>query len=52
MKLGNLEILQIPAGEMHNFAYLLFCPTSRQGLAVDPSLEPQNPTGRSRTETD
>ncbi|APG42712.1 MAG: MBL fold metallo-hydrolase [Syntrophotalea acetylenica] len=41
MKLGNLEILQIPAGEMHNFAYLLFCPTSRQGLAVDPSLEPQ-----------
>lgn len=41
MKVGNLEIVQIPAGEMKNFSYLLYCPVSRQGLAVDPSLEPQ-----------
>lgn len=41
MKVGALEILQIPAGEMANFAYLLYCPDSREGLAVDPSLEPQ-----------
>jgi glyoxylase-like metal-dependent hydrolase (beta-lactamase superfamily II) len=41
MKLGALEIIQIPAGEMNNFSYLLFCPATRQGLAVDPSLEPQ-----------
>lgn len=41
MKVGNLEIVQIPAGEMKNFSYLLYCPASRQGVAVDPSLEPQ-----------
>lgn len=41
MKVGALEIVQIPAGEMANFSYLLFCPDSRRGLAVDPSLEPQ-----------
>lgn len=41
MKIGRLEIVQIPAGEMNNFSYLLYCPISRQGLAVDPSLEPQ-----------
>jgi glyoxylase-like metal-dependent hydrolase (beta-lactamase superfamily II) len=41
MTLGALEILQIPAGEMANFAYLLFCLETRQGIAVDPSLEPQ-----------
>lgn len=42
MKVGALEIIQIPAGEMVNFAYLLFCPETRQGIAVDPSLEPQH----------
>ncbi|MDK2846893.1 MAG: hypothetical protein PWP34_246 [Desulfuromonadales bacterium] len=41
MKIGTLEIIQIPAGEMNNFSYLLFCPATRRGLAVDPSLEPQ-----------
>lgn len=34
------EIVQVPAGEMQNFAYLLFCPKSRVGLAVDPSFAP------------
>jgi glyoxylase-like metal-dependent hydrolase (beta-lactamase superfamily II) len=41
MTVGKLEIIQIPAGEMANFAYLLYCPATRQGMAVDPSLEPQ-----------
>lgn len=41
MKVGALEILQIPAGDMANFAYLLYCPVTRLGMAVDPSLEPQ-----------
>lgn len=34
----KLEIIQIPAGEMKNFAYLLFCPVTVEGLAVDPSF--------------
>ncbi len=37
-----LEIVQIPAGEMANFSYLVFCPKSRKGLAVDPSFAPEN----------
>jgi hydroxyacylglutathione hydrolase len=32
------EIIQIPAGEMKNFAYLLVCPVTGEGLAVDPSF--------------
>jgi len=42
MRVSALEIIQIPAGEMANFSYLLFCPETRQGIAVDPSLEPQH----------
>ncbi|NIQ97458.1 MAG: MBL fold metallo-hydrolase, partial [Desulfuromonadales bacterium] len=37
----NLEIIQIPAGEMDNFAYLIFCPESGEGVAVDPSFAPE-----------
>jgi hydroxyacylglutathione hydrolase len=37
-----MEIVQIRAGQMDNFSYLLYCPVSRRGVAVDPSLEPQN----------
>jgi hydroxyacylglutathione hydrolase len=36
-----LEIVQIRAGQMANFSYLLYCPISRRGAAVDPSFEPQ-----------
>jgi hydroxyacylglutathione hydrolase len=36
-----LEIVQIRAGQMANFSYLLYCPISRLGVAVDPSFEPQ-----------
>jgi hydroxyacylglutathione hydrolase len=41
MRVGELEIIQIAAGEMANFAYLIYHPASRLGLAVDPSFEPQ-----------
>ncbi len=36
-----LEVLQIAAGEMDNFAYLVFCPQTRKAVVVDPSLAPQ-----------
>jgi hydroxyacylglutathione hydrolase len=36
-----LEIIQIRAGQMANFSYLLYCPGSGRGAAVDPSFEPQ-----------
>ncbi len=37
----SLEVVQIPAGEMNNFSYLIFCPATRRGLGVDPSLAPE-----------
>lgn len=36
-----LEVLQIPASEMANFAYLVYCPQTHEAVAVDPSLWPQ-----------
>ncbi len=36
-----LEVLQIAAGEMNNFAYLVFCTQTRKAVVVDPSLAPQ-----------
>ncbi|MCD4688528.1 MAG: MBL fold metallo-hydrolase [Desulfuromonadaceae bacterium] len=35
---AGLKVLQIPAGEMKNFAYLIYCPNSGDALAVDPSF--------------
>lgn len=37
VKRTDLEVVQIPAGEMKNFAYLVICPRSGEALAVDPS---------------
>lgn len=37
----SLEIVQIQAGAMANFSYLLWCPASRRGVAVDPSFAPE-----------
>lgn len=34
----GLEVVQIPAGKMKNFAYLVCCPHSGDALAVDPSF--------------
>ena len=36
-----LEVVQIPAGRMDNFSYLICCPSSGEAVAVDPSLEPE-----------
>lgn len=36
-----LEIVQIDAGEMDNYSYLLYCPQTMLGAAVDPSLRPE-----------
>ncbi len=38
MQEQSLEIVQIPAGEMKNFAYLVYCRETGDGLAVDPSF--------------
>lgn len=35
---SNLEIVQIPAGEMKNFTYLVCCGENGEALAVDPSF--------------
>lgn len=39
--MSPLEVVQIRAGEMANFAYLVFCPSTRHGVGVDPSLAPE-----------
>ncbi|MFK5927387.1 MAG: hydroxyacylglutathione hydrolase family protein [Desulfuromusa sp.] len=36
-----LKIIQILASEMDNFAYLVYCPVTRQGAAIDPSMRPE-----------
>lgn len=36
-----LEIIQLRAGEMANFSYLVYCPISGRGLGVDPSFAPE-----------
>ncbi len=35
-----IEVVQIPASDMDNFSYLLYCPTTREAAAVDPSMYP------------
>jgi len=37
-----LEVVQIAAGRMDNFSYLVYCPATRRGIGVDPSLAPEN----------
>lgn len=37
-----LEIVQIKAGQMENFSYLIYCPQTRRAAAVDPSLAPEH----------
>lgn len=44
-----LQVLQIEAGRMDNFAYLVFCPETRQAVVVDPSLAPQAVLEAART---
>jgi glyoxylase-like metal-dependent hydrolase (beta-lactamase superfamily II) len=36
-----LKIVQIRAGEMANFSYLVYCPASGRGIGIDPSFAPE-----------
>ena len=36
-----LEIVQLDASDMDNYSYLVYCPQTMQGAAVDPSLRPE-----------
>jgi len=38
----SLTIIQIAAGKMDNFSYLVYCPETGEGIGVDPSLEPDH----------
>lgn len=37
----SLEVIQLRADPGANFSYLIFCPRTRRGWAVDPSLDPE-----------
>lgn len=43
-----LNIVQIPASEMDNFSYLLYCPETRIGAAIDPSMHPERLLDKAR----
>ena len=36
-----LTVVQIPAGDAANFAYLVYCEETKKGIAIDPSFSPQ-----------
>ena len=37
----ELSIVQLPASEMDNFSYLVYCPETLSGAAIDPSQYPE-----------
>ena len=37
----ELEIIQLDASEMDNYSYLVYCPETLEGAAVDPSMRPE-----------
>ncbi len=37
----DLEIVQLKTSDMENFSYLVYCPQTREGAIVDPSMRPQ-----------
>lgn len=39
--MADLLIVQLDASEMDNFSYLVYCPETLQGAAVDPSMQPE-----------
>lgn len=43
-----LEVIQIPASDMDNFSYLLYCPGTKEAAAVDPSLYPERLLAKAR----
>lgn len=36
----GLQVLQRVAGRSDNFSYLVFCPETRKGMAIDPACDP------------
>jgi hydroxyacylglutathione hydrolase len=36
-----IEVVQVRAGQMENFSYLVYCSSTREGAAVDPSFAPE-----------
>jgi len=38
---SELKVVQIAAGEMANFSYLIYCSATLEGVAVDPSFAPE-----------
>lgn len=38
---GELKVVQLAAGQMQNFSYLVYCPRTLTGLGVDPSFAPE-----------
>ena len=45
-----LKIIQIKASNMANFSYLIYCPETLHGAAVDPSLWPEKLLERTKEE--
>ncbi|SDZ99761.1 Glyoxylase, beta-lactamase superfamily II [Desulfuromusa kysingii] len=41
MKNATFKIIQLHASEMDNFSYLIYCPKTLRGAAVDPSMRPE-----------
>jgi len=39
--MSMLQIVQIHASEMDNFSYLIYCPETLRGAAIDPSMRPE-----------
>lgn len=37
----GLQIVQLDASQMDNYSYLVFCPETLQGAAIDPSMRPE-----------
>ena len=39
--MADLLIVQLDASQMDNYSYLIYCPETMQGAAVDPSMRPE-----------
>jgi len=39
--MADLLIVQLDASQMDNYSYLVYCPETMQGAAVDPSMRPE-----------
>ncbi len=46
--MGILTVVQIPASDMENYSYLVYCPETLQGAGIDPSFFPQRLLDKAR----